>query len=90
MDRDYSITVKALYERDNGLCWLCGKRCDMNDYETREDGTIVCGENYPSVDHIIPVCEGGKDTWDNVRLAHRGCNAKRYWEEASPRAKKLA
>lgn len=59
-------------------CALCGQECDVNDYTTLDDGTIVCGENYPSVDHIIPAARGGTDTWDNVQIAHRGCNSKKW------------
>lgn len=77
---DGGITAKALYERDNGVCWICGEKCDINDYVVK-DGTIICGNNYPSVDHVIPICEGGEDSWSNVRLAHRGCNSARYWRE---------
>lgn len=78
--RDKGITAKALYTRDK-VCWICGKECDPNDYSVRSDGTIICGNNYPSVDHVIPVCEGGLDVWDNVKLAHRRCNSLRYLHE---------
>lgn len=62
-----SITLKALYKRDNGMCWLCGKPCDY---------TLDSNDNYyPSIDHVIPIAKGGKDKWDNVRLAHRICNS---------------
>ena len=74
---DKNITAKKLYERDGGVCWICGGMCDLNDY-TKRNGTIICGENYPSIDHVIPVCDGGRDAWDNVRLAHRSCNTKRF------------
>lgn len=63
------ITVQSLYRRDNGICWICGGKCDIT-----ADGN---DNNYPSVDHIIPVSLGGKDEWDNVRLAHRICNSLR-------------
>lgn len=76
------ITVKELYKKDAGICWICGGKCNLDDYITR-DGTIICGDNYPSIDHIVPVCEGGADAWDNVRLAHRGCNLARYLREKS-------
>jgi 5-methylcytosine-specific restriction endonuclease McrA len=34
----------------------------------------------PTADHYpTPKKAGGKLTWDNVRLAHRGCN----WEDAA-------
>jgi 5-methylcytosine-specific restriction endonuclease McrA len=31
----------------------------------------------PTVDHLIPVSEGGTDAPENLRLAHRTCNTKR-------------
>lgn len=80
---DKGITAKALYRRDNGICWICGGQCDLNEYE-EHDGKIICGGNYPSVDHIIPVCEGGEDSWENVKLAHRSCNTARYYREKYP------
>lgn len=81
IDRD--ITVRKLYDRDSGVCWICGGQCDLNDFVTR-DNAIICGSNYPSVDHIVPVCEGGEDSWENVRLAHRRCNSLRYWRGFTP------
>lgn len=80
---DKDITAAKLYERDNGVCWICGKPCDINDY-TERNGVIICGDNYPSVDHIKPICEGGTDAWNNVRLAHRYCNSARYWKNVTP------
>lgn len=63
------ITVQSLYNRDNGICWICGGKCDIN-----ADGN---SNEYPSVDHILPVSLGGTDEWNNVRLAHRICNSLR-------------
>lgn len=83
---DKDISVPGLYERDGGVCWICGGMCDMDD-KAEKDGTIVCGKNYPSIDHIVPVCEGGADAWDNVKLAHRGCNLRRYLDTKRPRLK---
>lgn len=78
IDRD--ITAKKLYARDRGICWICGGQCDLNDFTIR-DGIIICGNNYPSVDHVVAVCDGGEDSWSNVRLAHRICNSKRFFEK---------
>lgn len=61
-----TITLSKLYERDNGVCWLCGKQCN---YDTDSNSN-----DYPSIDHVIPIAHGGKDEWANIRLAHRGCN----------------
>lgn len=71
---DTGITVMRLYKRDRGVCWICGKPCDQHDW-TEKNGTIICGNEYPSIDHVIPLSKGGKESWDNVKLAHRICNS---------------
>ena len=77
---DKNITALGLFVRDGGRCWICGGKCDPHDY-TIKDGYKICGNNYPSVDHVVPICEGGEDSWENVKLAHRICNTKRYFAE---------
>ena len=72
--KDGSITLRKVYEKDHGICYLCGGMCDWDDIETRDDGTMVAGNRYPSIDHVYPISLGGTHTWDNVRLAHRWCN----------------
>ena len=68
------IDLHDLFKRDDGVCHICGKQCNWNDY-TVTDTTIIAGNWYPSVDHIVPVSLGGSDSWDNVKLAHRICNS---------------
>lgn len=68
---DNDITLEALYRRDSGVCYLCGGKCDWNDRDKEKN---ICGANYPTIDHIIPVARGGLHAWDNVRLAHFMCN----------------
>lgn len=70
---DNGITVKSLYKRDGGVCYLCGEKCNLEDFIIK-DGTIICGDWYPSIDHVIPRAAGGEHSWGNVRLAHRRCN----------------
>lgn len=70
---DKNISVAKLYARDKGKCWICGQQCDINDYK-EVNGNIICGNKYPSVDHVIPVSKGGAHSWLNVKLAHRICN----------------
>lgn len=71
---DRGITLEKLYEKDNGICWLCGCQCDWEDYKITPDGAFVVGKNYPSEDHVVPLSKGGKHSWDNVKLAHHYCN----------------
>lgn len=68
---DKDITLEALYRRDSGVCYLCGGECDWNDCD-KENNKI--GDNYPSIDHIIPISRGGLHSWANIRLAHFKCN----------------
>ena len=76
VDRD--INLRALAERDNDICWLCGEAVDWNDYTIRDDGVYITGDMYPSIDHVIPLAKGGMHAWDNVRLTHRCCNSKKH------------
>lgn len=71
IDRD--ITLDRLFKRDRGICQICGGACEWNDKRMTPTGTVV-GNNYPSIDHVIPLAHGGVHSWDNVQLAHWYCN----------------
>ena len=72
---DNSITLEKLYKRDNGICKICGGKCNYDDYRRDENNSFIVGNDYPSIDHIIPISKGGQHTWDNVQLAHIICNS---------------
>lgn len=67
-------SLKELYKRDKGICYICGGKCDYEDY-TFNGNTFIAGNYYPSIDHVIPLIKGGNDNWDNLKLAHRICNS---------------
>ena len=67
---DKTVTLKAVIERDRGVCQICGGRVNTED---KINGHI--GRLYPTIDHIVPLSKGGAHTWDNVQLAHLCCNA---------------
>ncbi len=67
---DPTITLDRLRQRDNDICQICGEVVDVSD---KTDKHI--GARYPSCDHIIPLSKGGTHTWNNVQLAHMGCNS---------------
>lgn len=74
VDRD--ITLATLFQRDKGVCYICGCQCNWNDI--RKDGDyVITGPKYPSIDHVIPISRGGKHSWTNIRLACRECNSKK-------------
>lgn len=70
---DKDITLKMLAKKDSDTCKICGFKVDWDDW-IQKDGTIICGDYYPSIDHIRPISKGGMHSWDNVQLAHRKCN----------------
>lgn len=54
--RAYYRLVQAVYDRDQGMCWLCG-------------GPVPRGER--SLDHRLPRALGGGNDLPNLALAHR-------------------
>ena len=64
---DKSITRIDVYQRANGICYMC-----------KQPTTLERSEKYnplfATVDHVVPWTKGGSHTWDNVRLACFRCN----------------
>jgi HNH endonuclease len=55
--------------RDRYMCGICHKRVAMT--------KAVPHPRAPTIDHIVPLIEGGADVAANVRLAHFICNSAR-------------
>lgn len=70
------IALDDVYKKYNGICYLCGGKCDYNAVRIVH-GVPHALRDYPSREHIIPLSKGGLHTWDNVRLAHVGCNSRK-------------
>ena len=66
----YGLKWKDVYKHNGHdlTCWICKKKCRPNSKNR---------DMRPSVDHVIPLSNGGTDTFDNVRIAHVGCNRNR-------------
>lgn len=62
-------TLSEVAERDGRRCHLCGKSVNM-----RLSGMNPKG---PTIDHLIPLSDDGRDEIGNVALAHRQCNTVR-------------
>jgi len=55
--------------RDGGRCHLCRKLVNLS--------LKAPDRRSPTLDHLIPVADGGSDESENLRLAHFGCNSRR-------------
>jgi len=53
---------RTIYRRDNNTCQYCGRK--------KPGGEL-------SLDHVIPRCQGGLTTWENIVVACTDCNAKK-------------
>lgn len=71
---DADITLDQVARLDNDICYLCGEKVNWNDYKIINGKKCACGQ-YPSIDHVVALRNGGAHSWDNVRLAHISCNA---------------
>ena len=53
---------QAVYDRDGGICWICGQAADEATFE---------------LDHVWPRTLGGTSNATNLSVAHRECNIRR-------------
>jgi hypothetical protein len=60
-------TLAYIAKRDHYRCGLCGKRVAM--------ARPVPHPKAPTIDHIVPLDDGGDDVKANVQLAHFICNS---------------
>ena len=68
------ITVESIGKLWGWDCHICGKAIDpLEDRIRSQEGA--------SIDHLLARSQGGLDTFMNVKLAHRGCNQRRWYDE---------
>ncbi len=89
--RDRRWTRRGVLERDNYTCAYCGARPG-----DRYRGRVLTRQDM-TVDHILPVSRGGKNTWSNTVCACFACNHRKgdrtpneanmrlSWEPKTPR-----
>lgn len=56
------IKPREIRDLPNEACYLCGGRFEDDVQEPME------------LDHVLPVCQGGKTAIENLRWAHKRCN----------------
>lgn len=60
-------TLTEIAERDRSRCQLCRRKVNM--------ALKAPHPKSPTIDHVVPIADGGDDTRANVQLAHFGCNS---------------
>lgn len=60
------VTRRSIFERDRWRCHICGKPVRRK--------AVVPHPLAPTLDHLIPLAEGGTHEPANVRTAHYRCN----------------
>lgn len=63
------VSVLDLAERDGWRCHLC-RRNVSNRWRYPD-------KRSPSIDHLVPVSQGGEHSYRNTALAHLGCNMRK-------------
>jgi 5-methylcytosine-specific restriction endonuclease McrA len=63
------VTDAEILDRDHWTCGICRKRIGRKFRSPHPRSA--------SIDHIMPLSEGGDDTAANKRAAHLGCNIRR-------------
>lgn len=56
------VDYPAIWERDQGMCYLCGQSVDRADLQ---------------FDHVIPLSKGGAHSMENIRVTHEICNKRK-------------
>lgn len=57
------VSFDVIVQRDCGLCGICG---------------LPAIDQFPEIDHIIPLSRGGEHSYANTQLAHRACNRRKH------------
>lgn len=72
MEMDGKLRLK-IYSRDRYFCQLCGTKVILTRNIKEEDDYKL----EASIDHIIPVIQGGDNTEKNLRTVCRSCNSRK-------------
>ncbi|MEM9054831.1 MAG: HNH endonuclease [Pseudomonadota bacterium] len=67
-----SELFQTLWEKQSGLCALCGEPMLRNRFEAPH--ARIWDKQRATLDHILPRSKGGKDAPENLQLTHAHCN----------------
>lgn len=56
------FTRAEVWDRDEGICGICGEKADPADWH---------------LDHVVPISRGGGHLLNNAQVAHPMCNLRK-------------
>lgn len=62
--------IRRLFSEQNGLCFLCDRRMPKVGEHQKNRAKVT-------MEHVVPLSQGGEDSWENVVAAHSICNARK-------------
>ena len=65
--------IDKILEKTGTTCQFCKEKIDINEPVLLNSGKD--NPRYPTFDHIIPLCIGGANTFNNLRILHKSCNS---------------
>lgn len=70
------ISLKELFVREKGTCYLCGGKCDFEDIEIA-DAFLIAGKTFPAA--VLLRAKDGKK--ESAKLAHTYCKSQKEKED---------
>lgn len=72
----HSNIFTAMVDAQFGKCHWCMRLVNAADYVLTQTNQIA-GPDYPTLEHIVALENGGRDHPSNIRIAHNRCNQER-------------
>ncbi len=76
-----------LWTRQRGFCWICG---EMMVRKAMKNGNGSHDEMHATIDHLVPLSQGGSNDISNLALAHYKCNCLRGKNILQPLGKRIS
>lgn len=72
---------KQLRKRDGDFCWICGRRMVFGTGPNKGPQDPL----FATLEHVVPLADGGRTVIANLKLTHERCNALRGQRHAQER-----